>query len=142
MSAVLLDTHALIWLMNGQRIAPAAQVAIAEAQLAGRLFISAISAWEAGVALTKFGNTPDLGGRAADEWFRDALALPGTRIVGITRRIALEASKVPAAIGSGDPGDCFLVATARVRKIPIVTRDRPMIRLAQQRPEYLTVIRC
>jgi PIN domain nuclease of toxin-antitoxin system len=53
-----------------------------------------------------------------------------------------EAALVPAIYGSGDPGDCFLIATARVHNLSLVTRDDPIIELAQLNPGYLSVIPC
>lgn len=41
-----------------------------------------------------------------------------------------------------DPGDCFLIATARIRRIPIITRDAAMVDLAEAQPDYLRVIQC
>jgi PIN domain nuclease of toxin-antitoxin system len=66
---------------------------------------------------------------------------PG-KLANLTRRIALEAAQVPSIFGRGDPGDCSVIATAHVKRIPIVTRDHQMLRLAQTNPHYLTVIRC
>jgi PIN domain nuclease of toxin-antitoxin system len=142
MSAVLLDTNALIWFMANGRMKPAALEAIAAAQTAGGVFISPISAWEAGLALMKRHGRPDLGGLDIALWFRNALKLPGARLVVPSQRIAIEAAKMPGVLGRGDPGDCFLIATARIKKVPIVTRDRHMQRLAARRPEYLDVIAC
>ena len=47
---------------------------------------------------------------------------------------------VPDETGHKDPGDCILVATAKVRKVPIVTRDETIIEMA--RNGYLNFIRC
>lgn len=44
--------------------------------------------------------------------------------------------------GHKDPGDCFLIATARVRRMPIVTRDGIMQTIAAERAGYLDVIAC
>jgi PIN domain nuclease of toxin-antitoxin system len=142
MNAVLMDTHALIWLLNGQRMTPASRVAIAMAQDDRGLFASVVSAWEAALALTKPTRQPDLGGRDAEEWFRAVLALPGTRLVSITRRITLEAAKVRVMTNLRDPMDCFLVATARVKRVPVVTRDSAMNALAIARPDYLQTVPC
>jgi PIN domain nuclease of toxin-antitoxin system len=59
-----------------------------------------------------------------------------------SRTIAIETANVPSIYGRGDPGDCFLIATAHVRKFPIVTRDAAMADLALRRPDYLRVITC
>ena len=142
MSAVLLDTNAIIWFMARDRLERAALEAIAIAQSAGNVLISPISSWEAALALRKRHGQPDLGGRDAAQWFRAVLKVPGFRLANLTRRVALEAAQVPVILGRGDPGDCFLVATARIKHIPIVTRDHQILRLAKTRPDYLSAVRC
>jgi PIN domain nuclease of toxin-antitoxin system len=108
----------------------------------GRLLLSPISAWEASLALRKAVHRPSIRDDDASAWFRAALRLGGARLVPIRQRIALEAAKVPLVYDNRDPGDCFLIATARARRVPIVTRDHAMIALSQHRPDYLAVIRC
>lgn len=142
MSAVLLDTHALIWFMNGDFMTAESLVAIDAAQAVNGLYVSPISAWEASLALRKQTGTPDLGDNGPGDWFKAVMELPGARLAGVTKRVALEAAVIPAIYGSGDPGDCFLIATARVRKLPIITRDSMMIALSRRRPEYLRTIIC
>lgn len=142
MSAVLLDTNAIIWFIARDRLERPAFEAIATAQSAGNVLISPISIWEAALALRKRHGQPDLGERDAAQWFRAVLKVPGFKLANLTRRIALEAAQVPAVLGRGDPGDCFLIATAHIKRIPIITRDHQMLRLAQTRPDYLRAIRC
>jgi PIN domain nuclease of toxin-antitoxin system len=142
---VLLDTHALLWLVNGRVVMSAgAQFEMARQQRDGALVVSQITGWELAVAMLKAAgqSRPDLGGESAERWFRNALDLTGAKLARITNAVAFEAARVPQIYGRRDPGDCFLIATARVRKIPIITRDAAMIALAQERPDYLTVIAC
>ncbi len=75
MASILLDTHALIWLVSGQPLSAAALRAIFTAQADGTLFISPITAWEAGSADRKRNpvNRPDLLGMTVDLWFHHAL---------------------------------------------------------------------
>ncbi|MBX9702197.1 MAG: PIN domain-containing protein, partial [Thermoleophilia bacterium] len=47
---MLLDTHALLWLVRGEFRTEAAIAAVRAAQDDRRLYVSAISAWELGVA--------------------------------------------------------------------------------------------
>jgi PIN domain nuclease of toxin-antitoxin system len=143
-SGVLLDTHALVWLMAGETMTDAAFDAIIAAQTIGRLHISPISAWEAAVAVRKPdpARRPKLGGQEAAAWFGQALALTGARLASVTRRVAVEAARIPDVYGRGDPGDCFLIATARAMRVPMVTRDGAMCALADGRPDYLSVIPC
>lgn len=138
---MLLDTHALLWLARGEFRTKAAIAAVRTAQEAGRLYVSAISAWELGVAEQKRRDRPDLGMPAA-AWFRQALATTGARLATISVSVAAEASAVPGVYGSGDPGDCFIIATARVRRMPVITRDSRMLTLAASSPDYLEVVEC
>lgn len=141
----LLDTHALYWLVSEtEALSDAALVVIAEQQAARTLYVSPITAWELGVIALKPRQVerPDLGDLTPRQWFREAVRLVGASLVPVRQTIALEAAEVVATTGHKDPGDCFLIATARLRKIPIITRDRVMLNLARDSPEYLTVIGC
>ncbi len=138
---MLLDTHALLWLVRGEFRTEAAIAAVRTAQEEGRLYVCAISSWELGVAELKRRDRPDLGMPSA-VWFRQALATTGARLATISVSVAAEASTVPAVYGSGDPGDCFIIATARVRRIPVVTRDGRMLALAVSAPDYLEAVEC
>lgn len=119
-----------------------ALVAIGESQAAGSLFVSPVTAWELTLAARKpaHRDPPKLGVGTPQQWFREAVRAIEARIIPIQQRIALEAAGVVAATGHRDPGDCFLIATARVRKIPIVTRDAKMAEMAAQ--GYLRIIEC
>lgn len=137
----MLDTHALLWLVWGEFQTKAALDAVAAAQDAGALYVSAITAWELGVADLKRTNRPELG-MAPGAWFRRALRLTSAKLATITPAISAEAASVPATYGRGDPGDCFLIATARVRRLSLVTRDGPILLLAASRPSYLQAVEC
>ena len=141
---LLLDSHLLLWLEQGLSILPTALLEIGAARDARRLFVSDISVWELGVAYhTKsFERKPNLRGLTIDAWFKQMIVALELRTIHLSHRIALEAACVPVVYGSGDPGDCFLIATARVRRFALVTRDAKMIELAGRRPDYLTVIAC
>jgi len=138
---LLLDTHALLWLVRGEFRTQAALNAVAAAQDAGTLYAPAITAWELGVADLKRTSRPELG-MAPGAWFRQALRLTGARLATITPAISAEAAAVPAIYGRGDPGDCFLIATARLRRLSLVTRDGPILQLAAARPSYIQTVQC
>lgn len=145
MPGILLDTHALYWLVSGVRIlTDEALFAIGENQEAGTLFVSPITAWELAVATQKpnIVGRPNLGDDPPDRWFRDAVRVTAARIIPIQQRISCEAANVVTRTGHKDPGDCFLIATARIRRIPIVTHDGPMRKIADEIADYLQVISC
>ena len=56
--------------------------------------------------------------------------------------VAAESANVPTLFGYGDPGDCFLIATARVHDLTLVTRDTRILALALREPAYLSVLAC
>jgi len=143
-SAALLDTNALIWLLAGEAMSIESLIAIADARQQGRLYVSPISAWEAALAVRKANpaRRPDLSGRDAAGWFRAGRTALGARLIPIGQGIALEAARVPALLGHKDPGDCFLLATAHVRRLPLVTRDGAIDRLATHNPDYVEVVAC
>jgi PIN domain nuclease of toxin-antitoxin system len=139
-----LDTNALIWFLAEAPIEDEALFAIAEAQAANSLFVSPISAWEAALAIRHRNpaRRPDLQGQDAATWFRKGRHKTGAKLVRIGVRVALEAARVPAVYDHGDPGDCYLIATARVQRLTIVTRDGRMRDLATAQPDYLEVVAC
>lgn len=141
MSGVLLDTHALYWLVSGEEpLSDEALAAIGENQDAGTLFVSPITAWELALASRKANDPTDLGDASPGAWFRAAMRATLAKLVPIKQRIALEAATVPLVTGHKDPGDCYLIATARMRKIPIITRDAKIRGFAVN--GYLDVIVC
>lgn len=109
-------------------MARAASEAIIGAGLARGVFVSSISAWEAGLlqrAQERRGTAllflPDL-----RTWFTRALAGPGIRQAPFTPEIAIGASDLPGDFHGG-PADRLLVATARSMGVPLVTRDRKIL---------------
>ncbi|WP_374944433.1 PIN domain-containing protein [Sphingomonas sp.] len=144
MPGILLDTNALVRFFVGAPMKDGALIAIAAAQAVDQVYVSPVVAWEAAVAVRKPNpaKRPDLGGYEPADWFRLARRLTGAKLAPFGHRITLEAARVPAIYGQNDPGDCFMIATARVRRLAIVTSDEPMAQLAARLPLYLSVIRC
>jgi len=142
---ILLDTHALYWLVSGEdALTEEALVAIGENQQAGSLYVSPITSWELSVATQKnrVAGRPHLGEEPPARWFREAVAVTEAKIIPIKQRISCEAAEIVIATGHRDPGDCFLMATARVRKLTLVTRDNIMQQIAADDPSYLNIIVC
>jgi len=140
---VLLDSHALYWLVSGAKpLARDALRSIARAQIAGMLYVSPISAWELTIAARKplHKDPPSLGTGTPSLWFQDAIRASQAKIVPIRQRICLAATSVVADTGHKDAGDCYLIATSKVRRIPIVTRDDLMHRL--HAAGYIAAIAC
>ena len=116
MTRILLDTHALIWwLEGGAKLSPAALLAIANAE--GTVLVSAASAWEIAIKQQagKF-RVPDL---VKD--FRGRLQKEGFVELPISIEHAVKAGALPGS--HKDPFDRVLIAQSQVENAAMVTRD-------------------
>lgn len=118
---IVLDTHTLIWWVNGDRLlSPKGRKAI-ERELGGdgRIMISAISAWEMAMLIEKgrLTLTMDL-----DEWLNTVAAIEAVAFMPIDPDIAVASVRLPGEFHS-DPADRLIVALARHYSVPLVTAD-------------------
>lgn len=122
--SALLDTHVLIWWLEGRgRLSPAQQKALDAANPDSPLLVSDISLWEV-ATLHRLGRirlTISL-----RDWLEKAAAPPLVRRCGISPAIAAEQACLPSSFHR-DPADRILVATARVLGATLLTRDQRII---------------
>jgi PIN domain nuclease of toxin-antitoxin system len=125
----LLDTHAWLWLLQGdsQRLGPTTRERILAAAREGLLRLSAISLWEVGMLVAKQRLVVSL---PCQDWVRQALQVPGLSLVPLTPEIAVQASFLPGEF-HGDPADRIIVATARATGAVIVTADQRILDYAR-----------
>lgn len=127
MNRFILDTCALIWFAEGEGMADAAVEAIHHAFANHTpVAISPISAWEIGLLAAR--------GRLRlavhpGAWFRMASTAPGVRLAELNPDILVASSYLPGD-PPRDPADRMLVATARELGLTLVTRDRTILRYA------------
>jgi PIN domain nuclease of toxin-antitoxin system len=118
--AVLLDTCAAIWLMNGDPLSPESRAAITAAQTQNMgVFVSPISAWEIGILSAR--NRIQLA-QAPEGWFDNLLALPGVRLAPMPPNILIASNFLPGS-PPRDPADRIIAATARTYGHTLVTRN-------------------
>lgn len=112
---ILLDTHVLVWWMEGagRLSAPAATILHDSTPL-----VSPISFWEMAVLVDRGRIALD---REPARWTRDLLASGLVRIAPLTPTSAIAAAQLPEF--QGDPADRFIYATAREMAIPLVSKD-------------------
>jgi PIN domain nuclease of toxin-antitoxin system len=133
---ILLDTCALIWIMNKEPVLPAALSAIERAARAGGLYASPVSAWEIGILVTRGRLVLDV---TAEVYVSRAFSRPGVQIAALTPEIAVRSAHLPGTL-HGDPADRMLVATAMLMGLKLMTRDRRILDYAAQ--GHLSVSPC
>jgi PIN domain nuclease of toxin-antitoxin system len=133
---ILLDTCALIWVLNGDRLREDAEATLQEAAKApGQVVVSPISAWEVGQLVSK--SRLKL---AADplSWFQEAVD-DGMVLAPMPPSILVAASFLPGP-ALRDPADRIMAATARAFGYRLMTRDQPLLRLADE--GHLQAVAC
>jgi PIN domain nuclease of toxin-antitoxin system len=116
----LLDTHAWLWWVTGdRRLSRRALAAIERARRGEGLSLSAISVWEIAKKVEKGQMTLD---RPLDDWLDAALTHEGLQILELTRPILVDSCRLPGPF-HGDPADQIIVATARRSGASLVTAD-------------------
>ncbi|MGH6779661.1 MAG: type II toxin-antitoxin system VapC family toxin [Bradyrhizobium sp.] len=126
--SLLLDTHAAIWIVEELPLASAALNAIDAAHQAGNpLLVSAITAWEIGMLVSR--NRLGLAVRP-ERWFQRLLAVPGVRLADLSPDILIASSFLPGD-PPRDPADRIILATAREFGATLVTRDRLLLKYGE-----------
>jgi PIN domain nuclease of toxin-antitoxin system len=127
---LLLDSHVWYWFVEGKRDRMARSIPrkIERAVSEGRAFVSAMSAWELGMLVSK--RRLVLATDLAD-WIDATREPPGVQIADVTADIALDGSRV-AADFRGDPADWLIVATARSLGASLVTCDERILAYAEE----------
>lgn len=120
MSPVLLDTHVLVWLLNGDRtLARSAVATIEQAARESTVFVAAITPWEVAMLVAKGRLTLTLD---VQEWIDAALRQPGVALAPLDPAIAVASTRLPGTL-HGDPADRLIVATARRLGALLITAD-------------------
>ena len=120
--SVVLDTNALIWLLErNARMGPRAVQQVDEALQTSRVLISAASVWEVAVLVSKNRVSLD---KPIEQWRVEALQL-GIEEVPLDGEVAIES--VALAALHADPADRFIVATALKMKATLVTSDARLL---------------
>jgi PIN domain nuclease of toxin-antitoxin system len=126
---LVLDTHVLVWLMQGSpRIGARAKRLIDRAGLNDKIFVSAITPMEIGmlVAKSRLALSKDV-----IEWISEALAQPGIALLPLLPEIAVASTRLPGT-AHGDPADRIIIASARHLGASVVTADRKILAYSRQ----------
>ena len=124
---ILLDTHVLVWSVDGHpRLGVAAGARIEETRRTDRVGVSAMTPWEIALLVEK-GRL-----RLAMEvaaWMETVLGAQGIDLLPIEPAIALDSVRLPGGFHA-DPVDRLIVATARHWGVPLLTADRTILAYA------------
>jgi PIN domain nuclease of toxin-antitoxin system len=132
MNDLLLDTCAVLWLAQGNELAPAARSAIAKRNL----HVSPISAWEIANLVRKSRIALTL---PAAAWIRQTVDKMRADMPQLTVEILADSCGLPGS-PPNDPADRIIIATARDANLEIVTRDRSI--LAYSRAGHVRSLEC
>ncbi len=117
---LLLDTHIWLWsLIEPERLTQ--PVANALTANENRRWLSPISVWEAHLLIERGRVRVD---RAPAEWIREALVEAPIEEAPLTTEVALASRALVSK--HRDPADRFLVATAQIFDLTLVTADRQL----------------
>ena len=125
MAVPLLDTHAWIWWIHGdRRLQRRVRDTLDLLPPDGRPFLSAISLWEVAMLVER--------GRVAfsislAEWLAAAAHPRSIRLVPISPAIAAQTAALPSSFHR-DPADRLIVASCRVLGLALLTRDTRILR--------------
>jgi len=132
MADLLLDTCAVLWIANGDEMAPEARKALADRNLQ----ISPISAWEIANLVRKSRIAITL---PVKSWFQQTVEKIEARLPQLTIDILADSCGLPGS-PPDDPADRIIIATARESDMTVVTRDRGIIDYS--RAGHVRVLMC
>jgi PIN domain nuclease of toxin-antitoxin system len=118
---IVLDTHALVWWVNGNdQLSTSAKQAIA-AELADgqQVLVSVISAWEIAMLVEKGRPVLTMG---IDDWLKTVESIEGVTFVPIDLDVAVQSVRLPGGFPP-DPANRMIVALARHHAVPLITAD-------------------
>ncbi len=121
---ITLDTHALIWWLNGDKsLSGTALKAINNAMKSGCIYVSAISAWEIAMLIRADRLVMAM---PLNEWIEKIEKLPFIKFVPVSNEIALDSVNLPGEFHK-DPADRIIVSTARINNSTLITSDKKIL---------------
>ncbi len=121
MSRPLLDTHAWIWWICGDsRLTLREREALDNLLPSERPVLAEISLWEVAMLVERDRLELDMD---LERWLAVASAPATVELARLTPAVAAEVARLPEKFHR-DPADRLIVATARVMKLRVLTRDK------------------
>ena len=117
---IVLDTHVWVWwLSDPERLPDRARGVVMEAAGDRAIYISAISAWEIAMLVSRGRLTFTMD---AQDWIAKSEALPFLHFVPVDNAIAVRSVRLAEPLHR-DPADRIIIATAITMGVPVVSSD-------------------
>lgn len=124
---LIIDTHIFLWLMEGNpELSPKEIKCIQQFSKNDAILVSAISIWEI-ACLQKMGRITLK--QPTENWVEEALQSPAIALAPLTPAILCESVALPGDFHK-DPADRMIVATTRIMKATLLTRDKKILEYA------------
>ncbi|MDL4860720.1 type II toxin-antitoxin system VapC family toxin [Halomonas elongata] len=122
---IVLDTHALVWWVNGDaQLSQAALDTITrELEDDGEVLVSAITAWEIALLVEKERLSLSMN---IDDWLDTVSEIDGVRFAPLDVATLVESTRLPGEFHK-DPADRMIVSLARHLNVLLVTADNKII---------------
>ncbi|MBN1672591.1 MAG: type II toxin-antitoxin system VapC family toxin [Kiritimatiellae bacterium] len=114
---LILDTCGLVWLVSGDK--KISRPTRREIDAASVVYVSAISAWEVSLAVARGQLTLPLPAR---DWFEKAVESHNLSVAALSVQVLTLANELPWH--HRDPADRFIIATAKLEALAVVTADK------------------
>lgn len=120
-SLIVLDTHALIWWVNGDKKLSETALKTIENEIKDdeKILVSSISTWEIALLVEKgrLSLTMDV-----DDWLHTISQIEGVKFAPVDNDIAVHSVRLPGEFHP-DPADRIIIALARHHSIPLITSN-------------------
>ncbi len=125
---LILDTHVLIWYMEGIKLSNKQVTLIDKIREENNLYVSAISIWEISMLAKKDKIAFSI---SLTEWIDNVLSMPGLNLIDLSVAILMESCDLPN-YKHKDPADRFIIASNRSINAYLMTFDQKIIDYANQ----------
>jgi PIN domain nuclease of toxin-antitoxin system len=134
---LLLDSCAIIWIIENLTMKRAAVAAIASASGSGdALFVSPITAWEFGMLFAKRRFRSSV---TSQEYWRRVMGIKGVKLAPMPPEVLMASWYLPD-LPLRDPWDRIIAATAREYGFTVMTRDEALLDYARE--GHLSALEC
>lgn len=120
---ILLDTHIWVWWVNEPNKLKPVTLQYLDNLPPSEIFISAISCWEVAKLVQKKRIQMR---EPLSNWFKNAIDSNGLTVIELEREIIIDACALPGTFHN-DPADQLIVASARIKGIPLLTIDSKIL---------------